>query len=71
MDFGQNIRQVRKQRGLTQVALGKLAGLSQSYISMLEGDQRPKVSAVNLKRIADALGVTMNELLKEDSNGTC
>jgi len=65
VDFGQNIQQVRKQRGLTQAALGKVAGLSQSYISMIEADQRPNVSAVNLKRIADALGVTVDELLKE------
>jgi len=65
MDFGQNIQQVRKQRGLTQAALGKVAGLSQSYISMIEADQRPNLSAVNLKRIADALGVTVDELLKE------
>ena len=65
VDFGRNIRRIRKQRGLTQVALGDLASLSQSYISMIEANQRPNVSALNLKRIADALGVTREELLKE------
>lgn len=65
MNFGQNIQQVRKQQGLTQVVLGKLAGLSQSYISMIEANQRPNVSALNLKRIADALGITVDELFKE------
>lgn len=30
------LKTLRKQRGLTQVQLGKLAGISQSYISDLE-----------------------------------
>lgn len=38
---GARIHALRKQRGLTQVAMAKQLGLSTSYLNQLENDQRP------------------------------
>jgi transcriptional regulator with XRE-family HTH domain len=55
------LKQLRENAGLTQLALGKLAGLTQSCISQIEnGDRRGYAPA--LKRIADVLGVTVTDI---------
>lgn len=54
---------LRKQNGLTQAQLGKIAGLSQSYISDLEKNYF--VSSPTVKQVlalSDALGVDKVEL---------
>ncbi|HJG43952.1 helix-turn-helix domain-containing protein, partial [Corynebacterium phoceense] len=38
---GARIHALRKQHGLTQVAMAKSLGLSTSYLNQLENDQRP------------------------------
>lgn len=40
MKYGKAIRLVRTSRGLSQKALARNAGLSASYISLLESDKR-------------------------------
>lgn len=50
-----DMRDIRKEHGMTMKQLGDVTGLSESYISMIENMERtPSVSAA--KRIADALG---------------
>lgn len=52
------LKTLRKQRGLTQVQLGKLAGISQSYISDLEKEYF--VSSPTIRQVislSDALNV--------------
>ena len=50
-----DMRDIRKERGMTMKQLGDVTGLSESYISMIENMERtPSVSAA--KRIAAALG---------------
>ena len=36
LQFGQLIKEIRKERGLTQVSLGELIGVTKSQISKLE-----------------------------------
>ena len=49
-----DLRNIRKQRGMTMKKLGELTGLSESYISLLENmERRPSVDAA--KRIAEVL----------------
>ena len=65
MDFrliGQQIRALRKERGLTQEALAERADLSVPYLSHVERGVK-KVSLESLARIAAALGVTADRLL--------
>ena len=34
--FGERLREVRRERGLTQAAVAGLAGLTQQYVAMIE-----------------------------------
>ncbi len=55
--IGERVRQARLQRGLSQEALGELAGMYQSAIARLERGRcvpRPKT----VQRLATALGVS-------------
>ena len=60
----QNLRAMRLQRKLAQESLAEKAGLSVSYISMLERGQRsPPLDT--LEGLAKALGVSPLALLQE------
>ena len=60
---GQFICQLRKEKGLTQAALAERLNLSNRAVSKWEnGDGMPDVSV--LPDLADALGVTVDELLR-------
>ena len=56
------IKRYREQRGLSQEALSKKAGLSREYLARLEGGQH-NPSLVTLQKLAKALGVPVTELL--------
>ncbi len=57
-DLGSRVRSLRRQRGLTLKALGRLAGLSHPFLSQVErGLARPSVTSV--ERIAEALNVSV------------
>lgn len=62
------LAELRKQRGLSQRKLAAAAEIDNSKIERLEYGQN-KIEDVSLKvakRLADALGVTMEELLELD-----
>jgi transcriptional regulator with XRE-family HTH domain len=60
--FGRRLRELRKERGLTQEALAEAADLSGNYISELElGQKVPSLTI--LVRLAQALEVGAPELL--------
>lgn len=57
-----NMRSIRKKKGYTMKALGKAVGVSESTISLYEnGKHEPDI--VTMRRIADVLNVTVDELL--------
>ena len=56
------VREVRLHRGLTQDDLSELAKVSQKHISLIENDQKPNLSLTVAKRIAKALGKTVDYL---------
>lgn len=63
MTVGENIRKIRKEKGLTQKQLGQLCNpqISESNIRKYElGNQNPKIETIS--RIATALGVSEYEL---------
>lgn len=61
MSTGENIRKIRKQKGLTQKKLAELTGLNEVTIRSYElGKFNPKLES--MKKIADALGVTVGDL---------
>lgn len=62
MNIGNAIRLCRVQRGLNQTELAEKAGLSYSYISLLECNKRDPVFST-LKNLADALNVPLVVLI--------
>ena len=62
--FAQNMRRIRKAKGLTQEAVAEAAELHPNYISSVERGER-NISIGNIERIAKALGVPMAELVSE------
>ena len=56
------VREVRLRRGLTQNGLANLAGVKQKEISLIENDLKPEFSLKVAKRIANALGETVDYL---------
>jgi transcriptional regulator with XRE-family HTH domain len=61
--LAQNIRQLRVRKSISQEALAELAGLHRTYVGSIERAER-NVSIDNIGRLAEALGVTISELLK-------
>lgn len=61
---GRNVKAARQQAGLSQEQLAERSGFSQQYLSGLErGHRNPTI--VSLYEIAQALGTTPIELLRE------
>jgi transcriptional regulator with XRE-family HTH domain len=61
-NFGERLRKVREDKGLSQAQLAEKSGLQPSAISHFELNRRSP-SFDNLKRLADALSVTIDYLL--------
>lgn len=60
------VRTLRQQKGWSQNKLSKITGVSQTTISAIENGERNK-SYYTIKKIAAALGVTMDELGEGES----
>ena len=66
--FGENLRKIRNEKGLTQDELASLLGTSKQVISRYENDLRsPKVSVV--ADYAEKLGVSIDELTISHKDG--
>lgn len=66
MTFGNRIKKLRTDKGLTLDQLAQATGSSKSYIWELENKNPPRPSAEKLSSIATALGVTVDYLLGAD-----
>jgi transcriptional regulator with XRE-family HTH domain len=63
--FGERIRALRQNRGLSQERLAELAGVHRTYLSSLERGER-NVSLDNIHAIAEALGLPPAELFESN-----
>ncbi|MBP5591834.1 helix-turn-helix transcriptional regulator [bacterium] len=63
--FGDNVREIRIQKNLSQEKLAELSGLHRTYISGIERCGR-NISLENVQRIADALEIETYKLLVEN-----
>lgn len=59
--LGQKIRQLRQARGFSQEDFAAEVGIDRSYMGGIERGER-NVAALNLIRIAKALGVEVGEI---------
>jgi predicted transcriptional regulator/DNA-binding XRE family transcriptional regulator len=62
--IGIRISSRRRARGLSQAALARQAGISPSYLNLIERNKR-EVGGALLKRIAEAIGIEVGELTGE------
>ena len=61
---GNNLKTLRIKAGLTQKELAEITGITQSKISSYEqADSLNNVTVGNLSRIAEAIGVTVDEII--------
>jgi transcriptional regulator with XRE-family HTH domain len=61
--FGDQVRTLRKARGLSQEQLAERTGLHRTYIGGIERGER-NVSLINIVRLANALEVSPSDLLQ-------
>jgi transcriptional regulator with XRE-family HTH domain len=59
--FGERVRELRKQKGLSQEALALVCDLDRTYIGGIERGER-NISLINIHKIAEGLGVDAREL---------
>ena len=63
VDLGNRIRELRQKTGLSQEKFALKIGMDRTYFASVEAGKR-NVAIVNIKKIADGLGVTMSELFE-------
>lgn len=61
--FGNRLKALRKEKGLSQEELAERSGLNRPYISGIEKGKR-NVSLEVMEKLAEALGVGMGELIE-------
>ncbi|MGI6335140.1 MAG: helix-turn-helix domain-containing protein [Minisyncoccales bacterium] len=64
LTIGKNIRKLRKQKGLSQDRLSKLADISYNTVIKLESGNITNPSIDTLQKLARALNVGVDDLLK-------
>jgi transcriptional regulator with XRE-family HTH domain len=62
--IGDNIKKYRNKLGISQDVLSKRASLAFHTIAKIEAGSTPDPRIETVKKIADALGVTLDDLMK-------
>jgi len=63
-NIAKNIKKLRRKKGISQDRLSKLADLSLNTIVNIEASNNSNPTIETLEKIAKALGVSVEELLK-------
>jgi len=63
IDLGNRIRELRQQAGLSQEKFALKIGMDRTYFASVEAGKR-NIAIVNIKKIADGLGVSLSELFE-------
>lgn len=66
--FGENVRKYRRLLNISQEELADRADLHRTYIGMIERAEK-NITLVNMEKIANALEVKIEDLLKNSNNG--
>ena len=76
MNIGEVISKYCNDHGVSFRQFAEKSGLTSGYISMLVNNRNPKTgkppipSVITYKKIADAMGITLNDLLAQTEKGT-
>ena len=69
-DLGKRIQELRKEKtGLSQEKFALKIEMDRTYFASVEAGRR-NISIVNIKKIADGLGVSLSELFEGDATLT-
>tara|TARA_B100000780_G_scaffold267082_1_gene223839 strand:+ start:656 stop:871 length:216 start_codon:yes stop_codon:yes gene_type:complete len=63
VEFGKNVRELRKSKGLSQEELAFRAELHRTYIGMIERAEK-NITLLNIQKIANALDTSIADLFK-------
>lgn len=63
--IGKNIKRLRQDKGLSQDKLSKLSDLSLNTVVKIELGESPNPTIETMQRIAKALDVSVDDLLKK------
>lgn len=64
--LGQNIKRIRQSKNISSTALAKMADIGVSTISQIETGKRQTLQGATINKIANALNVSVNDLLGEN-----
>lgn len=62
--IGRNVRKYRKKLGISQDILSKRANLAFHTVAKIEAGSTPNPTIETVKKLADALGVSLDDLMK-------
>ena len=63
--IAKNIKKYREKKRISQDKLSKLAGITLHTITKIESGATPDLRIETVKKIADALDISVDDLLKE------
>lgn len=61
--FGKVIRELRKEKGLSQEAFADLAGVDRSYMGHIERGQK-NITLTKIYQLSEALGMGVSEIFE-------
>lgn len=61
--FGDNVREERLNKQLSQEQLAELAGVHRTYIGMIERGEK-NITLENIEKISSALGLKIKDLME-------
>jgi transcriptional regulator with XRE-family HTH domain len=61
--FGEAVRHLRKEKGLSQESLAGLAGVHRTYVGMIERGEK-NITLENIHKFARALSTSTHDLLR-------
>lgn len=64
IEFGEKVRELRKEQGISQEELSYKADLHRTYIGMIERAEK-NITLINIEKIAKALNVDIKELFND------
>ena len=65
INFGLRIKEIRKNKALSQEELAHKSNLHRTYIGMIERAEK-NITLVNIEKIANALNVKIKDLLDDN-----
>jgi transcriptional regulator with XRE-family HTH domain len=62
--FGEKIREIRIEKGLSQEQLAHLADVHRTYIGMIERAEK-NITLINIEKIAKSLNIEISQLFND------